>query len=150
MSVNVFKTITSATKFVDFCKNLGIVGSLSDSDLETLYSYADGVGYDLVLVDRFSCYVGRFSLSGLLFSFLDSESLKDLALEIGLSEDLIDEVKDNDELIDLIEKRVTDKIDKKDFTDIVDSFLPADQYVIPLLSDDCDYCFLVMNDCIFE
>lgn len=150
MSVNVFKTITSATKFVDFCKSLGIVGSLSDSDLETLYSYADGVGYDLILVDRFSRYVGRFSLGNLLFSFLDSESLKDIALEIGLLEDLIDEVKDNDELIDLIEKRVTDKIDKKDFVDIVDSFLPAAQCVTPLLSDDCDYCFLVMNDCIFE
>ena len=149
MSINVFRTITSATKFVDFCKNLGIVGSLSDSDLETLYSYADGVGYDLVLVDRFSRYVGRFSLSGLLFSFLDSKSLKDLALEIGLSEDLIDEVKD-DELNDLIEKRVTDKIDKKDFADIVGSFLPANQYITPLLSDDYDYCFLVMNDCIFE
>ena len=150
MSINVFKTITSATKFVDFCKSLGIVGSLSDSDLETLYSYADGVGYDLILVDNFSRYAGRFSLGGLLFSFFDSESLKDLALEIGLSEDLIDEVKYNDELIDLIEKRVTDKIDKKDFADIVDSFLPANQYVTLLLSDDCDYCFLVMNDCIFE
>lgn len=149
MSINISKTITSATKFVDFCKSLGIVGSLSDSDLETLYSYADGVGYDLILVDRFSRYVGRFSLSGLLL-FLDSESLKDIALEIGLSEDLIDEVKDNDELIDLIEKRVTDKIDKKDFADIVDSFLPAAQYVTPMLSDDYGYCFLVMNDCIFE
>lgn len=150
MSINVFKTITSATQFADFCKNLDIVGSLSDSDLETLYSYADGVGYDLILVDRFSRYVGRFSLSGLLFFFLDSESLKDIALEIGLSEDLIDEVKDNDELIDLIEKRVTDKIDKKDFADIVDSFLPAAQYITPMLSDDYGYCFLVMNDCIFE
>lgn len=150
MSIKVSKTITSAIKFVDFCKALGIHGNLFDSDLETLYSYADTVGYDLILVDRFSRYVGRFSLSGLLFFFLDSESLKDIALEIGLSEDLIDEVKDNDELIDLIEKRVTDKIDKKDFADIVDSFLPAAQYVTPLLSDDCDYCFLVMNDCIFE
>lgn len=149
MSINVFKTITSATKFVDFCKNLGIVGSLSDSDLETLYSYADGVGYDLILVDRFSHYVGRFSLSGLLFSFLDSDSLGDLAFEIGLPDDLVEDAND-DELIDLIEKRVTDKIDKKDFADIVDSFLPAAQYVTPLLSDDCDYCFLVMNDCIFE
>lgn len=149
MSVNVFKTITSATKFVDFCKNLGIVGSLSDSDLETLYSYADEVGYDLILVDRFSRYVGRFSLSGLLFSFLDSDSLGDLAFEIGLPDDLVEDTND-DELIDLIEKRVTDKIDKKDFADIVDSFLPAAQYVTPLLSDDCDYCFLVMNDCIFE
>lgn len=149
MSINVFKTITSATKFVDFCKNLGIVGSLSDSDLETLYSYADGVGYDLILVDRFSHYVGRFSLSGLLFSFLDSDSLGDLAFEIGLPDDLVEDAND-DELIDLIGKRVTDKIDKKDFADIVDSFLPAAQYVTPLLSDDCDYCFLVMNDCIFE
>lgn len=149
MSVNVFKTITSATKFVDFCKNLGIVGSLSDSDLETLYSYADGVGYDLILVDRFSRYVGRFSLSGLLFSFLDSDSLGDLAFEIGLPDDLVEDA-NNDELIDLIEKRVTDKIDKKDFANIVDSFLPAAQYVTPLLSDDYDYYFLVMNDCIFE
>lgn len=150
MGIKVSRTITSATKFADFCKTLDINGNLFDSDLETLYSYADGVGYDLILVDRFSRYVGRFSLSGLLFFFLDSESLKDIALEIGLSEDLIDEVKDNDELIDLIEKRVTDKIDKKDFADIVDSFLPAAQYVTPLLSDDCDYCFLVMDDCIFE
>lgn len=149
MSVNVFRTITSATKFVDFCKNLGIVGSLSDSDLETLYSYADGVGYDLILVDRFSRYVGRFSLSGLLFSFLDSDSLGDLAFEIGLPDDLVEDAND-DELIDLIEKRVTDKIDKKDFANIVDSFLPAAQYITPMLSDDYGYCFLVMNDCIFE
>ena len=149
MSVNVFRTITSATKFVDFCKNLGIVGSLSDSDLETLYSYADGVGYDLVLVDRFSRYVGRFSLSGLLFSFLDSDDLGNLAFEIGLPEDLTEELKD-DELIDLIEKRVKDKIGERDFADIFDSFLPADQYVTPMTSDDYDYCFLVMNDCIFE
>ena len=149
MSVNVFRTITSATQFADFCKNLGIVGSLSDSDLETLYSYADGVGYDLILVDRFSHYVGRFSLSGLLFSFLDSDSLGDLAFEIGLPDDLVEDA-NNDELIDLIEKRVTDKIDKKDFADIVDSFLPAAQYVTPMLSDDYGYCFLVMNDCIFE
>ena len=150
MSINVFKTITSATKFVDFCKNLGIVGSLSDSDLETLYSYADGVGYDLILVDSFSRYVGRFSLSGLLFSFLDSESLKDLALEIGLSEDLIDKVKDDDELNDIIEKRVIDKIGKENFANIVDSFLPADQYITPMLSDDSGCCFLVMNDSVFE
>lgn len=149
MSIKVSKTITSAIKFVDFCKNLGIVGSLSDSDLETLYSYADEVGYDLILVDSFSRYVGRFSLSGLLFSFLDSESLGDLALEIGLPDDLVEDAND-DELINLIEKRVTDKIDKKDFADILDSFLPAAQYVTPLLSDDCDYCFLVMNDYIFE
>lgn len=149
MSVNVLKTITSATKFVDFCKNLGIVGSLSDSDLETLYSYADGVGYDLILVDSFSRYVGRFSLSGLLFFFLDSDSLGDLAFEIGLPDDLVEDAND-DELIDLIEKRVTDKIDKKDFADIVDSFLPAAQYITPMLSDDYGYCFLVMNDCIFE
>lgn len=149
MSVNVFRTITNATQFADFCKNLGIVGSLSDSDLETLYSYADGVGYDLILVDRFSRYVGRFSLSGLLFSFLDSDSLGDLAFEIGLPDDLVEDAND-DELIDLIEKRVTDKIDKKDFANIVDSFLPAAQYITPMLSDDYGYCFLVMNDCIFE
>lgn len=149
MSVNVFKTITSATKFVDFCKNLGIVGSLSDSDLETLYSYADKVGYDLVLVDNFSQYVRRFYLSELLFTFLDSDDLEDVAFEIGLPDDLIEESNDN-ELSELIEKRVTDKIDKKDFADIVDSFSPVAQYVTPLLSDDCDYCFLVMNDCIFE
>lgn len=149
MSINVFRTITSATQFVDFCKKLDIQGNLYDSDLEALYSYADGIGYDLILVDSFSRYVGRFSLSGLLFSFLDSESLGDLALEIGLPDDLVEDAND-DELIDLIEKRVTDKIDKKDFADIVDSFLPAAQYVTPLLSDDCDYCFLVMNDCIFE
>lgn len=149
MSIKVSKTITSAIKFVDFCKALGIHGNLFDSDLETLYSYADTVGYDLVLVDSFSQYVRRFYLSELLFTFLDSDSLGDLAFEIGLPDDLVEDA-NNDELIDLIEKRVTDKIDKKDFADIVDSFLPAAQYVTPLLSDDCDYCFLVMNDCIFE
>lgn len=149
MNVNVFKTITSATKFADFCKTLDINGNLFDSDLETLYSYADKVGYDLVLVDNFSQYVRRFYLSELLFTFLDSDGLGDVAFEIGLPDDLIEESND-DELIDLIEKRVTDKIDKKDFADIVGSFLPAAQYVTPLLSDDCGYCFLVMNDCIFE
>lgn len=149
MSVNVFKTITSATKFVDFCKNLGIVGSLSDSDLETLYSYADEVGYDLILVDNFAPYVKRFSLNYLLFTFLDSDGLGDLSYEIGIPEDSIEELND-EELSNLIEKRVTDKIGKKDFADIFDSFLPANQYITPLLSDDFGYCFLVMNDCIFE
>lgn len=149
MGIKVSRTITSATKFADFCKTLDINGNLFDSDLETLYSYADGVGHDLVLVDNFSQYVRRFYLSELLFTFLDSDGLGDLAFEIGLPDDLVEEAND-DELSDAIEKRVTDKIDKKDFADILDSFLPAAQYVTPLLSDDCDYCFLVMNDCIFE
>ena len=149
MSVKVFRTITSATKFADFCKTLDINGNLFDSDLETLYSYADGIGYDLALVDNFSQYVRRFYLSELLFTFLDSDSLGDLALEIGLPDDLIEEAND-DELSELIEKRVTDKIDEKDFADIFDSFLPANQYITPLLSDDYDCCFLVINDCIFE
>lgn len=149
MSINVSKNITSATKFVDFCKTLGIHGNLFDSDLETLYSYADAVGYDLALVDNFSQYVKRFYLSGLLFTFLDSDGLGDLAFEIGLPDDLVEDAND-DELSGLIEKRVKDKIDEKDFANIFDSFLPAAQYVTPLLSDDYDYCFLVMNDCIFE
>lgn len=149
MSVKVSKDITSATKFADFCKTLGIHGNLFDSDLETLYSYTDAVGYDLALVDNFSQYVRRFYLSELLFTFLDSDGLGGVAFEIGLPDDLIEEASD-DELSELIEKRVTDKIDKKDFADIVDSFLPAAQYITPMLSDDYGYCFLVMNDCIFE
>lgn len=149
MSIKVSKTITSAIKFVDFCKALGIHGNLFDSDLETLYSYADTIGYDLVLVDSFSQYVRRFYLSELLFTFLDSDSLGDVAFEIGLPDDLIEEAND-DELSEAIEKRVKDKIDEKDFANIFDSFLPAPQYITPLLSDDYDYCFLVMNDCIFE
>lgn len=149
MSVNVFRTITSATKFADFCKTLDINGNLFDSDLETLYSYADAVGYDLVLVDNFSQYVRRFYLSELLFTFLDSDGLGDLSYEIGIPEDVTEGLND-DELSELIEKRVKDKIDEKDFADIFDSFLPAAQYITPLLSDDYDYCFLVMNDCIFE
>lgn len=149
MSIKVSRTITSATKFADFCKTLDINGNLFDSDLETLYSYADETGYDLALVDNFSQYVRRFYLSELLFTFLDSDSLGDLAFEIGLPDDLIEESNDN-ELSELIEKRVKDKIDEKDFANIFDSFLPAAQYVTPLLSDDYDYYFLVMNDCIFE
>jgi hypothetical protein len=149
MSVNVFKTITSATKFVDFCKDLGIGSNMLDSELETLYSYADEVGYDLVLVDNFAPYVKRFSLNCLFFTFLDSDGLGDLSYEIGIPEDSIEELND-EELSNLIEKRVTDKIGKKDFADIFDSFLPANQYITPLLSDDYGYCFLVMNDCIFE
>ena len=149
MSVNVFKTITSATKFVDFCKDLGIGSNMLYSELETLYSYADEVGYDLVLVDNFAPYVKRFSLNYLLFTFLDSDGLGDLSYEIGIPEDSIEELND-EELSNLIEKRVTDKIGKKDFADIFDSFLPANQYITPLLSDDFGYCFLVMNDCIFE
>lgn len=149
MSVNVFKTITSATKFVDFCKDLGIGSNMLDSELETLYSYADEVGYDLVLVDNFAPYVKRFSLNYLLFTFLDSDGLGDLSYEIGIPEDSIEELND-EELSNLIEKRVTDKIGKKDFADIFDSFLPANQYITPLLSNDYGYCFLVMNDCIFE
>lgn len=149
MSVNVFKTITSATKFVDFCNDLGIGSNMLGSELETLYSYADEVGYDLVLVDNFAPYVKRFSLNYLLFTFLDSDGLGDLSYEIGIPEDSIEELND-EELSNLIEKRVTDKIGKKDFADIFDSFLPANQYITPLLSDDFGYCFLVMNDCIFE
>ena len=56
MSVNVFRTITSATKFVDFCKILGNQGNLFDSDLEAIYSYADDNGYDVVLVDNYQYY----------------------------------------------------------------------------------------------
>ena len=149
MSIKVSKTITSATKFADFCKTLDINGNLFNSDLETLYSYADTVGYDLTLVDNFSQYVKRFYLSELLFTFLDSDGLGDLSYEIGIPEDSIEELND-EELSNLIEKRVTDKIGKKDFADIFDSFLPANQYITPLLSDDYGYCFLVMNDCIFE
>lgn len=149
MSIKVSKNITSATKFADFCKTLSIHGNLFDSDLETLYSYADGVGYDLALVDNFSQYVKRFYLSELLFTFLDSDGLRDLAFEIGLLDDLIEESND-DELSELIKRRVTDKIDEKDFANIFDSFLPAAQYITPLSSDDYDYCFLVMNDSIFE
>lgn len=149
MSINVFRTITSATQFADFCKKLGIHGNLFDSDLETLYSYADEVAYDLVLVDNFSQYVRRFYLSDLLFTFLDNVGLGDLAYEIGLPEDVTEELND-DELIDLIKKRVTDKIDEKDFANTFDSFLPANQYITPLLSDDYSYCFLVINDSIFE
>lgn len=149
MSVNVFKTITSATEFVDFCKDLGIGSNMLDSELETLYSYADEVGYDLVLVDNFAPYAKRFSLNYLLFTFLDSDGLGNLSYEIGIPEDSIEELND-EELSNLIEKRVTDKIGKKDFADIFDSFLPANQYITPLLSDDYGYCFLVMNDCIFE
>ena len=149
MGIKVSRTITSATKFADFCKTLDINGNLFDSDLETLYSYADTVGYDLTLVDNFSQYVKHFYLSELLFTFLDSDGLGDLAFEIGLLDDLIEEAND-DELSELIEKRVTDKIDEKDFADIVDSFLPTAQHITPMLSDDYDYCFLVMNDCIFE
>lgn len=148
MSINVFKTITSATKFVDFCKDIGIGSNMLDSELETLYSYADEVGYDLVLVDNFAPYVKRFSLNYLLFTFLDSDGLGDLSYEIGIPEDSIEGLND-EELSNLIEKRVTDKIGKKDFADIFDSFLPANQYITPLLSDDYGYCFLVMNDCIF-
>lgn len=149
MSINVSKNITSATKFVDFCKNLGIVGNLYDSDLETLYSYADEVGYDLVLVDNLSRYIRCFSLSHLLFTFLDSDDLGNLSYEIGIPEDVAEELKD-DELIDLIGKRVADKIDKKDFADIVGSFLPANQYVTPMLSDDSNCSFLVINNSVFE
>lgn len=148
MSINVFRTITSATQFVDFCKKLDIQGNLYDSDLETLYSYAEKTGYDLVLVDNFAPYVKHFSLDYLLFTFLDSDGLGDLSYEIGIPEDSIEELND-EELSNLIEKRVTDKIGKKDFADIFDSFLPANQYITPLLSDDYGYCFLVMNDCIF-
>ncbi len=78
MSINVFKTITSATKFVDFCKKLDIQGNLYDSDLETLYSYAEKTGYDLVLVDNYSRYTHRFYLSDLLFTFFDYDTLKHL------------------------------------------------------------------------
>lgn len=149
MSVNVFKTITSATQFVDFCKKLDIRGNLYDSDLEALYSYADEVAYDLVLVDNFSRYVRRFYLSDLLFTFFDYDTLKDLALEIGVSEDLIDKAKDSDELSDLIGKQDAGIIDEQSFASIVDSFLPADQYITPILSNNA-FCFLVMNDSIFE
>ena len=149
MSVNTFKTFTSATQFVDFCEKLDIQGNLYDSDLETLYSYAEETGYDLVLVDNYSRYVHRFYLSDLLFTFFDYDTLKDLALEIGVSEDLIDKAKDNDELSDLIGKQDAGIIDEQSFARIVDSFLPADQYITPVLSNNV-FCFLVMHDSVFE
>lgn len=149
MSIKVSKTITSAIKFVDFCKALGIHGNLFDSDLEALYSYAEKTGYDLVLVDNYSRYVHRFYLSDLLFTFFDYDTLKDLALEIGVSEDLIDKAKDNDELSNLIGKQDAGIIDEQSFASIVDSFLPADQYITPILSNNV-FCFLVMHDSVFE
>lgn len=149
MSVNVFRTITSAIQFVDFCKKLDIRGGLSDSDLETLYSYADENGYNLVLVDNYSRYTHRFYLSDLLFTFFDYDTLKDLALEIGISEDLIGKAKDSDELSNLIEKQDAGIIDEQSFASIVDSFLPADQYITPILSNNA-FCFLVMHDSVFE
>ena len=149
MSINVFRTITSATKFVDFCKRLGNQGNLLDSDLEAIYSYADDNGYDVVLVDNYSRYTHRFYLSDLLFTFFDYDTLKDLALEIGVSEDLIDKAKDSDELSDLIGKQNAGIIDEQSFASIVDSFLTADQYITPILSNNA-FCFLVMHDSVFE
>lgn len=150
MSVNVFKTITSATKFVDFCKRLDNQGNLFDSDLEAIYSYADDNGYDVVLVDNYQYYARRFSMAGLFFTFLNADSLKDLAMEVGLSEDVINNVDDDDALYDLIESQVKDAFNQEDFIFTIQSFLPGDQSITPIPSDDDDCYFLVMKDSIFE
>lgn len=151
MSVNTFKTFTSATQFVDFCKKLDIQSSLSDLDLETLYSYADENGYSIALVDNYSRYAERFSLSFLLFTFFDLDNLKDLALEVHLPEDLVDETDDVDRLAYLITTQIKDVISLDDFTSILNSFLPGDKNAISIYSEDYDddYDFLVINDSIF-
>ena len=150
MSVNTFKTFTSATQFVDFCKKLDIRGGLSDSDLETLYSYADENGYDISLVDSYGHYAKRFNLSFLLFTFFDLDNIKDLALEVHLSEDLVDETDNVDRLAYFIATQIKNVISLDDFTSLLNSFLPADKNAISICSNGDDYDFLVVNDSIFE
>ena len=131
-------------------------GNLSDSDLKAIYSCADKYGYDIVLAENYQDCVEHLSIYELFSKYLDWGCLKDIGMEMGVSQDSIDATlnddddREKDEIINLVITYAMNNLDKEDFADIVDSFLPAAQYITPMLSDDYGYCFLVMNDCIFE
>ena len=89
-------------------------------------------------------------MTGLFFTFLNADSLKDLAMEVGLSEDKINDVDGDDALCDLIESQVKNTLNQEDFIYTIQSFLPGDQSITPITSNDGDCYFLVMKDSIFE
>lgn len=126
MSGNVVKAITYATQFANFCEKLNIQGDLTPLELESLYLYAVKNGYDIALVENYSDYVELHGLSYIFFAFLDDwDILKDLAIRVHLSEDLIDKTDDSDELIELVTTQIENTMSANDFIDIVKPFFTS-------------------------
>ena len=104
MNVNFSKTVTSATQFIDFCKKLDIQGNLSDSDLKAIYSCADKYKYAVVLFEDYQYHVEHLGVYELFYKYFDWGSLKDLGMEIGISQDSLDATLNDDENKDKIIK----------------------------------------------
>lgn len=151
MSGNVVKAITYATQFANFCEKLNIQGDLTPLELESLYLYAVKNGYDIALVEDYSSHVELHGLSYIFFAFLDDwDILKDLAIRVHLSEDLIDKTDDSDELIELITTQIENTMSANDFIDIVKPFLPAGRVIIQISSTYWgDFNFIIIDDLIF-
>lgn len=149
MNVNFSKTVISATQFVDCCKKLDIQGNLSDSDLKAIYSCADKYGYDIVLAENYQDCVEHLSIYELFSKYLDWGCLKDIGMEMGVSQDSIDATlnddddKEKDEIINLVITYAMNNLDKEDFANIVESYLSDSEYVVPVLSEGDRYDFLL-------
>ena len=102
MNVNFFKSVTSATQFIDFCKKLDIQGNLSDSDLKAIYSCADKYKYAVVLSEDYQYHVEHLGVYELFYKYFDWGSLKDLGMEIGISQDSLDATLNDDDNKDKI------------------------------------------------
>ena len=108
MNVNFSKTVISATQFVDCCKKLDIQGNLSDSDLKAIYSCADKYGYDIVLAENYQDRVEHLSIYELFSKYLDWGCLKDIGMEMGVSQDSVDATlnddddREKDEIINIV------------------------------------------------
>lgn len=154
MNVNFFKSVTSATQFIDFCKKLDIQGNLSDSDLKAIYSCADKYKYAVVLSEDYQYHVEHLGVYELFYKYFDWGSLKDLGMEIGISQDSLDTTLNDDDnkdkIINLIITYATNNLDKQDFASIVEERLSDNDYVIPILTEGDKYDFLIIEDSVFR
>lgn len=150
MNVNFFKSVTSATQFIDFCKKLDIQGNLSDSDLKAIYSCADKYKYAVVLSEDYQYHVEHLGVYELFYW----GSLKDLGMEIGISQDSLDATLNDDDnkdkIINLVITYATNNLDKQDFASIVEERLSDNDYVIPILTEGDKYDFLIIEDSVFR
>lgn len=154
MNVNFSKTVTSATQFIDFCKKLDIQGNLSDSDLKAIYSCADKYKYAVVLFEDYQYHVEHLGVYELFYKYFDWGSLKDLGMEIGISQDSLDATLNDDDnkdkIINLVITYATNNLDKQDFASIVEELLSDNDYVIPVPTEGDKYDFLIIEDSVFR
>lgn len=157
MNVNFSKTVTSAAQFADFCKELDIQGNLSDSDLKAIYSCADKYKYAIVLFENYQYHVEHIGVYELFYKYFDWGSLKDLVMEIGISQDSLDATLNDDDdddskdkIINLVITYATNNLDKQDFASIVEERLSDNNYVIPIPTEGDRYDFLIIEDSVFR